>query len=145
MDDDDDNNSIHNKDSHTASTECNKPQKDGSYAHHCPIDTCQTKTFKLKRHLESLHSDLTRDQIDYAISLSKRFSRNKRNGGDKVKVNTDEENVQPVKKMKKISNNLVSRKYNYKQCSLCSKLYLNLSDHLTKTHKINRNNEHYDR
>ena len=50
------------------------------------------------------------------------------------------------KKSKIVTGNtvLVSRKYNYKECALCQGLYMNLSDHVHRTHNISRDDPNYE-
>ena len=95
----------------------------------CPIHSCGTKTVKLKRHL-ALHK-LSEEQITYALKCSRIFTEN-----------STTEYTEP---RKRISNtNLINRKQNYKLCKICKKLYMNISDHLKTTHKLNRSDPNYE-
>ena len=46
-----------------------RTQKDGTKKLRCPIMHCKVKTFKLRRHITTVHSKLS-DQIDYATKMS---------------------------------------------------------------------------
>lgn len=119
-----------------------KKQKDGSYSQACPVLDCNSTTFKIRRHLKDIHTELSLNQIEYAVLLAKQISRNKRKLSEQTSDTTNKlNNMRNINKQ----TALVSRKYDYKECLVCKKLYLNLPDHLTKTHKISRSNENYER
>ena len=111
--------------------------KDGSPKLNCLVGNCRTSTYKLSRHLTDLHKNLSHEQIKYVVSMARIISRNKKAVLPRSKV--------CVKTKRNVVNktSLVSRKHNYKKCLLCEGLYLNLSDHIFKTHGVSRDNEEY--
>ena len=100
----------------------------------CPIHTCQTSTVKLRRHLKT-HS-LTEPQVDYALGVSRVFAKNSQPSQQTTAATTS-------KAGRPSNTNLVNRKCNYKECPVCKKLVLNITDHLKNLHKINDTNPKY--
>ena len=50
-----------------------------------------------------------------------------------------------TKVKQKYSNTyMVNKKCNYKECPICKKLYMNITDHLKQTHKMKKDDENYD-
>ena len=112
--------------------------KDGSLKHTCPMHHCKSTSFKLRRHLQTQHSDLTVDQVDYAIRMSGVMTRNRQgNRTNVISLGRSRGNISTK------SNSMVSRKENYKRCIICSKLVINLSDHVRNTHKIKSDDAMY--
>ena len=107
---------------------------DGSVKLVCPMDNCTTETFKLKRHLERQHIHLTDSQKLFALSAAREIYRN-------TKLEGECEDSEAKKKKKKSYSNtgLVNRKFNYKECTICSKLCMNIAQHINGVHKISRN------
>ena len=98
----------------------------------CPVNDCKASTFKLKRHLKT--HDLTENQIEYAMNVAQLFTKNSQptqTGPTRSKAG------------KPSNTNLVNRKCNYKECPICKRLILNITDHLKNTHKINNNDSKY--
>ena len=52
--------------------------KDGTLRLSCPVSGCKTRTFKLKRHMQSQHEDLGECEVLYAVKMALKFERNKR-------------------------------------------------------------------
>lgn len=115
--------------------------KDGSYLLKCPILNCKSSTFKLRRHLRGQHTTLNEVQIDFAVTTARKIEANKK-VTSKV-CNAESENVPKVKKNSFQNTNLVNRKNNYKKCTVCGVLCINISQHLTKTHKMNNKDERF--
>ena len=110
---------------------------DGSVKLVCPMDNCTTETFKLKRHLERQHSHLTDSQKLFALSAARKIYRN-------TKLEGECEDSEAKKKKNSYSNTvLVNRKFNYKECTICSKLCMNIAQHINGVHKISRNDPSY--
>ena len=111
--------------------------KDGSVKLDCPMSGCKSNTFKLKRHLLDQHS-LNEEQITFALKFARKASKNKL-----PKASTP--SLQPTAPKRIVYQNtaLVNRKNNFKKCSLCSKLYLNIAQHIRFVHKIDRNDCKY--
>ena len=49
---------------------------DGTKQCPCPIHKCSVKTFKIRRHLENIHKDLSKEQKDYAVKIAKVMANN---------------------------------------------------------------------
>lgn len=111
--------------------------KDGTRKLKCIIGSCQTSTYKLSRHINDLHKNLSNNQKEFAVQMARTISRNKTAVLPRSKI--------CLKPKRNILNktSLVSRKYNYKKCILCEGLYLNLSDHIFKSHGISRDSDEY--
>lgn len=112
-----------------------KTLKDGTKFLQCPIINCSSGSFKLKRHLQSAHSDLTDYQTSYAIELSKKMYQNETAHSVPGLVLKNS--------VKRETDNFVYKKHNPKKCPICSKLIINLSDHLTSVHKIDKTTHGY--
>lgn len=109
--------------------------KDGTKYLQCPMVNCSSATFKLRRHLESVHSHLAEYQVTYALELAKRMYRNSEPCTD---ISSPEKANRIVK-----TENYAARKDNPKECSVCGKLVINLSDHLGKIHLLAKDSETY--
>lgn len=105
--------------------------KDGTQFLPCPMVNCSSGSYKLKRHLEAVHSNLNEFQKQYAVEFSKKMSQNsfKIYGMPSTSIG---------KNPKRVTDNFSDRKHNPKQCKVCDKLVMNLSDHLVKVHKLDR-------
>ena len=111
--------------------------KDGSLKLTCPLINCNLRTFKLKRHLATVHNDLKSNDIEFAVEVARQMEKNKKETSIVVKDPV-------VTKVKKYQNTaMVNRKGNYKECILCSKLCVNISDHIANTHKISKSDDKY--
>ena len=107
--------------------------KDGSIKLDCPIQQCKTSYFKLKRHLLS-HHDLTDEQVSSCLEFARRAAKNKSSKAQEVNDRQPKSTL-PTKKVYQNTNH-VNRKNNYKKCSICSKLCLNIAQHIKGVHKI---------
>lgn len=94
----------------------------------CPVLPCNARTYKLRRHLKERHPELQEEVIRYAMTMSL----------DKEKNRSTTDVVSPPKPVNKrrFPTELVNRKNNYKECSLCGTLCKNMTNRIGKTHKI---------
>ena len=109
---------------------------DGTKRCQCPILSCKTKTFRLPRHVENLHSNLSYVQKENAIKFAKIIACNVHATGGK------KSEVLGIGKTKRINpvTGMVRRKNNFKKCAICRNLVINLSQHLTSVHKLESTN-----
>lgn len=117
--------------------QCLKTLKDGTKYLRCPILGCTSGSFKLRRHLKSAHQQLTDFQTTYAIELAKKMFNNSDRKDESLSSTNSPE------KTKKRQPNFATRKDNPKRCLLCSKLLMNISDHLMKFHKLDKTSTSY--
>ena len=114
-------------------------QKDGTRRLSCPFLPCKVKTFKLKRHIANFHPEVITDQIDFGINVSRLFEKNKKK----------KTSFKPMKIPLSDRGNknkytaLVNRRSNYKRCSLCPTLCLNMTNHIKRTHRIDNDDPRY--
>ena len=115
-------------------------QKDGTKRLLCPVLPCRVRTFKLRRHLQSCHSSqLSDDKINYAIEMALIMESNKG-----CKSTTPYSKCTKKRGLKSNpSTFLVNRKDNYKKCSICGKLVLNMTNHIQRTHSIKKEDPSY--
>ena len=119
--------------------EVERSQKEGCLRLTCPMISCEARTYKLKRHLASQHN-LTEENVQIGLRIANKIENNKIN--NPVHINELVE-IKKTSVKRNSATDMVNRKNNYKICILCGKLYLNMSQHVFKTHKINRNDEKY--
>ena len=116
-------------------------QKDGTKKLTCPIIPCDVRTFKLRRHLQSVHSKLSEIAVDKALIMSRIMENNKKSID--TNIQTKAAGKTSRKKLSNNRTNLVNRKQNYKKCSLCESLCLNMTNHIGKTHGIPKTDARY--
>ena len=115
--------------------------KDGTRRLQCPLLKCKKRVFRLKRHLENIHENLTADQRQSAIRIARIIEDKKKkrlemqNPGKKI---SDLYSRPSKKRIRNSGMSLVARKHNPKKCSMCSLLCINISQHLAKTHHLDR-------
>jgi hypothetical protein len=91
----------------------------------------------MKRHLTiGKHVTLTAGQREFALKVARQLDKNKTfelsDTSVKVKSKLSKANYENTR--------LVNRKFNYKECILCDKLCMNISDHINGVHDIKRLN-----
>lgn len=119
--------------------------KDGSVSLRCPVSGCSTRTFKLKRHIDLKHTAITPERANYAVMAARKMEINIDHSGRDQSPAVAGSSKAPVKQRAHQNTEMVSRRHNYKRCLLCSRLVLNLSEHVTSVHKITRQtNANYD-
>lgn len=116
-----------------------KTLKDGSKHLKCPMVGCMSNIFKLKRHLVSQHPSLNGYQIKYAQHISKLMFLH--SPVTKETEVSGDSNL--LDKRKPMQTNFVYKKLNPKQCPLCTKLLLNMGDHLSNVHNLIRSSSQY--
>ena len=120
--------------------------KDGTVKLDCPM-ICGVSSFKLRRHLVHVHKNLTVDQIEYCLQVSRRMAKNKglqrRRRNNDVVCNRSSSSRSSSSSSKYKNTHLVNRKSNYKRCVLCEKLFVNIYDHLRNIHKLKREDPRY--
>jgi len=106
--------------------------KGGTRKKPCIISDCDSVIFKMSRHLTSVHSDLTPEQIRAALEFSKLIE------------NVKAENKAPITTAKNTTKRITTeKKTDYKQCSECLQIFLNLPDHIKKNHHLNKEDSKY--
>ena len=109
----------------------------------CPIINCGKRQWKVKRHIQSCHSNVSNACINFAVSMSNVISMN----DGMAKLNTETSTKKYKKSVKKVKRykltNQVSRKGNYKCCFLCKQIVKNITDHIQQKHKIPKSDLHY--
>ena len=103
----------------------------------CPVNNCNARTARLKRHINAVHPEIKEQAISFAIKMGSILARNGKNL-----------NNEPTNGTKRISNkykctNLVNRKSNYKECLMCKKLYKNMCAHVQDKHKVKKTDANY--
>ena len=107
---------------------------DGRPHHRCPIVPCNARDYKMKRHLKK--HQLSPQQTHIAMECCKIFVKNCRAPSDEA--------IQPqVIDNSNFSAELINRKKNPKACILCEKLIVNMSDHITQHHQIDKSDPQY--
>jgi len=120
--------------------------KDGSLQLKCLVPDCPVRTFKLLRHISSLHKPL-QEKSKYLVELSRAMERNKMKSDSPEALPVSNSLAKSVER--RASPNMehptksVSRKGNFKQCSLCAILVMNISQHLLKSHKLSITEDKY--
>ena len=119
-------------------------QKDGTKKLGCLFHNCEVKTFRLRRHLKTIHSELTQEEMDYLVKMSLAMASNATSTAQDCSITPIEieDSVTDIRGDKK--TNLVSRRYNWKKCVLCKTLQSNMTTHLKSTHKICKNDNTTD-
>lgn len=112
-----------------------KDSKDYAQSKVCPIYRCNAKTVKLKRHVETVHPELTQDACNYAIKVGSILSNNYKS---RSKLTNGVKNNQKFKQNKYRCTSMVNRRVNFKECYFCSKLCKNISAHIAEVHKVSR-------
>ena len=107
--------------------------KDGTKRLRCPLLKCNKKVFRLMRHLNTQHGNLSDSTKENAVKYAKLMIQL---SGSKPKVIDD--GKQLTKRESRSSTALVQRKLNFKQCCICSKLCKNISQHIADVHKVSR-------
>ena len=105
----------------------------------CPILGCNVKTLKLRRHIENIHSSLPGGSVDTAMQMAKLMNRNT---SSETEPNESDAHPKRYKRENKVTG-LVKKKDNFKQCKICSKLVINMTNHIKKTHKISKEHCRY--
>ena len=54
-----------------------KKLKDGTRKLQCPLLSCSTKSFKLRRHLKDVHNNISDEALNYAMQMALKMERNK--------------------------------------------------------------------
>ena len=121
------------EDSSTSDEEQDKPLKDGSLRYRCPVIGCHSQSFRLERHLKTVHNGLEQDGRDVAVNFARIMRRNKKR--PKRLNNTHQSHL---KKTSRSKTALINRKLNLKKCCLCEGLVKNISQHINLVHKIER-------
>ena len=78
---------------------------------------------------------MTESQVEFAMKAARKI--------EKIR-NPIQIKEKPTKSKKYQNTDLVNKKNNYKECVICSKLCINMSDHIQKTHKVHRSHRNYD-
>ena len=107
--------------------------KDGTKRLRCPLLKCNKKVFRLMRHLNTQHGNLSDSTKENAVKYAKLMIQL---SGSKPKVIDDGKEL--TKRESRSSTALVQRKLNFKQCCICSKLCKNISQHIANVHKVSR-------
>ena len=115
--------------------------KDGTKILQCPFLSCQTKTVKLKRHLQLKHSKESEEVVSYAIHAARILGRNQETNEDQKK---QERTAKTEKPSRYTNTKLVSRRHNRKKCLLCEKLCINMGDHVSSVHSIDKHDDRYE-
>lgn len=114
--------------------------ENGSKHLQCPMIGCSCGTYKLRRHLTSVHPQLTEYQKNYAILLSKKMHLH----SPTISQPRDSSDGEIAVKRKELANpNFAYKPLNPRQCPVCDKLLLNIGDHLNKVHHMPRSSEVY--
>ena len=108
---------------------------DGSKRFTCPILHCKKKTFRLPRHIDSAHPNLSSFQKNKCHEFAKVVANNKKNTISAAKTSTTQKRQ---KSSQQPPTCLVNRKNNLKKCSICCRLVMNISQHIAKVHKVDR-------
>ena len=117
--------------------------KDGSLKMPCPILGCDLATTKLKRHLSNSH-DLNEHQQKFALEAARKIDRNKKMKQKFRESGTSIEASGSTSRHKSAgSTDLVNRKNNFKECCICSRLCMNIGQHISGFHKIERSDPIY--
>lgn len=94
----------------------------------CPLCAKPERT-RLKRHLETVHSEISAEVLKFSLACSKiMFDNSSSNSKNETPSTSQEKKVNEV--------NFARRKKNYKQCPLCDTLQMNLSCHLANVHAL---------
>ena len=117
---------------------------DGSTNLQCPVAGCSTRTFKLKRHLELKHKDLTPERMAYAVMAARKMDKNSELPEETPAEVDSTSSAAHVKKHAHQNTAMVSRRHNYKECFICRKLVMNMGEHLAAVHKITRDHAKYE-
>ena len=105
----------------------------------CPVLPCRVTTVKLRRHLESVHN-LSPEQTHFALDKAKLIRRNRYRGNQ----TSDTHSTASPRPRPYQNTALVNKKLNYKACSLCKRLVMNMTNHIRKTHQIQKSDSRYD-
>ena len=105
-------------------------QQDGSKRLTCPILSCNIKTFKLKRHLQTVHHTLSCGSIDVAMQMSKLITDNSYSEETNSPLPICSEPTTRAPKPNLITG-LVKRKDNFKRCLLCESLVINMTNYIS--------------
>jgi len=121
--------------------------KDGTLLLSCPVPKCFLQTSKLRRHFSSAHQELV-EHVDYLVEISRSMEKNieksASHGSEPVSpAPTTLPDAPKSNKNGRGTPNLLARKNNFKQCSLCSTLVINITQHLIKRHKLSINEDAY--
>ena len=110
-----------------------KKLPDGTKQLKCPILSCHKNVFRLPRHLDTQHQNLTDSEKKECITFARMIANNRKLDA------TSPKKPEIGKKAKRPTlTHLVNRKNNYKSCSICGILVMNISQHISKKHKMER-------
>lgn len=107
--------------------------KDGTWKKICPILKCNRRVFKLGRHLTDIHSELSEEQRAHAKNIAQVIAK---------RIAADDPTT-PCSSYTKKNPAIKGQQREYRNCFICGKLYLNIPDHLKKTHKLDKESLQY--